>query len=308
MTPVVIVPGLGGSGEAHWQTHLQRSLPNSTRVQQDDWERPELTRWVERLACELETRRDGTGRNRGRPQSGLSTRRASGAAAPLSIDQGRFIGCARGRRFSAPYTQPNTRLCANSAPPASVPQYRRGEHERSFHGNRTRAPHPQPASVHAGRGGRHDTFNPRHSFFPQRLLCDNVYEPNALGLHRMTAVAIDVDNDLGCGPVVAEPNAPVGKYDRQGNCGAHVQEFRVCYGGDGIGKARLAGRIRIILRRRANFEARLISLSNSRRRRRFAALDGRTLTSGPARTYCFYGPDWPGDRMSCFMSCFAADG
>lgn len=58
MTPVVIVPGLGGSGKAHWQTHLQRSLPNATRVQQDDWERPELTRWVERLACELETRRD----------------------------------------------------------------------------------------------------------------------------------------------------------------------------------------------------------------------------------------------------------
>jgi len=48
--------------------------------------------------------------------------------------------------------------------------------------------------------------------------CDNVYEPNALGLHRMTAVAMDVDNDLGCGPVVAEPNALVGKYDRQGNC------------------------------------------------------------------------------------------
>jgi uncharacterized protein len=33
MTPIVIVPGLGGSGETHWQTHLQRSLPNATRVQ-----------------------------------------------------------------------------------------------------------------------------------------------------------------------------------------------------------------------------------------------------------------------------------
>lgn len=54
MTPVVIVPGLGGSGETHWQTHLQRSLPNVTRVQQDDWERPELSLWLERLAREVE--------------------------------------------------------------------------------------------------------------------------------------------------------------------------------------------------------------------------------------------------------------
>jgi uncharacterized protein len=55
MTPIVIVPGLGGSAEMHWQTHLQRSLPNATRVQQDDWEKPELTRWVERLASEVKT-------------------------------------------------------------------------------------------------------------------------------------------------------------------------------------------------------------------------------------------------------------
>jgi uncharacterized protein len=58
MTPIIIVPGLGGSGETHWQTHLQRSLPNVTRVQQDDWDKPELTRWVERLARTVETGRD----------------------------------------------------------------------------------------------------------------------------------------------------------------------------------------------------------------------------------------------------------
>jgi predicted alpha/beta hydrolase family esterase len=55
MTPIVIVPSLGGSGETHWQTHLQRSLPNATRVRQDDWEKPELTRLVERLASEVNT-------------------------------------------------------------------------------------------------------------------------------------------------------------------------------------------------------------------------------------------------------------
>src|ERR1700685_2859939 len=57
MTPIIIVPGLGGSGETHWQTHLQRSLPNVTRVQQDDWERPELSLWMERLARTVEMRR-----------------------------------------------------------------------------------------------------------------------------------------------------------------------------------------------------------------------------------------------------------
>ena len=51
---------------------------------------------------------------------------------------------------------------------------------------------------------------------------DNVGEWHALGLHRMTAVAIDVDNDLGRGPMVAEPNPPVGEHDRQSNRGAHV--------------------------------------------------------------------------------------
>jgi uncharacterized protein len=49
MVPVVIVPGLGGSGDAHWQTHLEHSLAKAARVQQEDWERPELAKWVDCL-------------------------------------------------------------------------------------------------------------------------------------------------------------------------------------------------------------------------------------------------------------------
>src|ERR1700728_4950 len=56
MTPIVIVPGLDGSGETHWQTFLQRSLPNATRVEQDNWERPKFASWMDRLAREVETR------------------------------------------------------------------------------------------------------------------------------------------------------------------------------------------------------------------------------------------------------------
>jgi len=54
MMPVLIVPGLGGSGAQHWQTHLEQSLPGAARVQQDDWDRPELNSWIERLACAVE--------------------------------------------------------------------------------------------------------------------------------------------------------------------------------------------------------------------------------------------------------------
>jgi uncharacterized protein len=48
--PLIIVPGLGGSGEQHWQTHLERSFLDATRLHQDDWDRPDLTEWAGRLA------------------------------------------------------------------------------------------------------------------------------------------------------------------------------------------------------------------------------------------------------------------
>jgi uncharacterized protein len=54
--PVLIVPGLGGSGEHHWQTHLERSLPDAARVHQNDWDRPDLTQWLNRLVQAVEAR------------------------------------------------------------------------------------------------------------------------------------------------------------------------------------------------------------------------------------------------------------
>jgi predicted alpha/beta hydrolase family esterase len=43
----LIVPGWQGSSDDHWQSHWQRSLPNSARVEQDDWPRRED--WVAAL-------------------------------------------------------------------------------------------------------------------------------------------------------------------------------------------------------------------------------------------------------------------
>lgn len=41
----LIVPGLRGSGPDHWQTWLEGQLPDARRVQQADWEVPDLLRW-----------------------------------------------------------------------------------------------------------------------------------------------------------------------------------------------------------------------------------------------------------------------
>jgi predicted alpha/beta hydrolase family esterase len=50
---LLVIPGLHGSGEAHWQTWLQAHFKRSLRVRQDDWNVPDLQRWSERIAQTL---------------------------------------------------------------------------------------------------------------------------------------------------------------------------------------------------------------------------------------------------------------
>jgi predicted alpha/beta hydrolase family esterase len=45
----LIVPGWQGSPDDHWQSHWQRSLPNSARVEQDDWLTPRCEDWAAAL-------------------------------------------------------------------------------------------------------------------------------------------------------------------------------------------------------------------------------------------------------------------
>jgi uncharacterized protein len=54
MTPILIIPGLGGSGPHHWQTHMERSFSSASRVRQDDWDQPDRAAWAERLAASIE--------------------------------------------------------------------------------------------------------------------------------------------------------------------------------------------------------------------------------------------------------------
>ena len=50
----LIVPGWQGSPAEHWQSPWQRLLPNSARVEQDDWMRPRQRDWVQRLEAAIE--------------------------------------------------------------------------------------------------------------------------------------------------------------------------------------------------------------------------------------------------------------
>jgi uncharacterized protein len=48
-TQLLIIPGLGDSGEKHWQTFWHKKFENSIRVVQDNWDEPILEEWLDRL-------------------------------------------------------------------------------------------------------------------------------------------------------------------------------------------------------------------------------------------------------------------
>lgn len=46
---ILILPGLGGSGERHWQSVWSGSMDNAIKLEQDNWDEPELDLWMQRL-------------------------------------------------------------------------------------------------------------------------------------------------------------------------------------------------------------------------------------------------------------------
>jgi len=56
--PILVVPGLNGSGPTHWQSHWELALPGAKRVEQTDWDRPCLGEWTANLV-EAVRRRPG---------------------------------------------------------------------------------------------------------------------------------------------------------------------------------------------------------------------------------------------------------
>jgi predicted alpha/beta hydrolase family esterase len=51
---LLIIPGLHDSGRAHWQSWLQAQYRDARRVQQRDYDTPDLPRWAERIQRTLE--------------------------------------------------------------------------------------------------------------------------------------------------------------------------------------------------------------------------------------------------------------
>ncbi|WP_132074276.1 RBBP9/YdeN family alpha/beta hydrolase [Sinorhizobium americanum] len=54
MVKTLIVPGLFGSGEGHWQRHWLIDQPGATLVEQGDWNRPALAAWRSALETEID--------------------------------------------------------------------------------------------------------------------------------------------------------------------------------------------------------------------------------------------------------------
>ncbi|NTG46775.1 serine hydrolase family protein [Agrobacterium rhizogenes] len=54
MVATLIVPGLNGSAEGHWQRHWVRDHTAATIVRQSSWARPTLKDWLAALETELE--------------------------------------------------------------------------------------------------------------------------------------------------------------------------------------------------------------------------------------------------------------
>jgi predicted alpha/beta hydrolase family esterase len=49
MIPVLILPGIGGSGPLHWQSRWEALEPTYRRIEMPDWDRPDLAEWLSAL-------------------------------------------------------------------------------------------------------------------------------------------------------------------------------------------------------------------------------------------------------------------
>ncbi len=49
MTQYFIIPGLGNSGEGHWQTWMQHTGPNFKRIEQQEWDKPDCGDWIRNI-------------------------------------------------------------------------------------------------------------------------------------------------------------------------------------------------------------------------------------------------------------------
>lgn len=51
---ILTVPGYGGSDKEHWQTYWESEFENIARVEQSDWDNPQLDLWVKTLGSYIQ--------------------------------------------------------------------------------------------------------------------------------------------------------------------------------------------------------------------------------------------------------------
>jgi uncharacterized protein len=54
MTNYFIIPGYGGSGPEHWQTYFENTQTNFQRINQKDWDHPNIDEWAETVDKAIE--------------------------------------------------------------------------------------------------------------------------------------------------------------------------------------------------------------------------------------------------------------
>jgi predicted alpha/beta hydrolase family esterase len=110
---LVTVPGLHGSEGAHWQTWLERQFARSRRVEQDDWDAPQLDAWAQSVADTVTSVRGpvilaahsfGCLAAAHAIAQGLTGDAVAGVlfVAPASPDKFRFAGAFESRRLGVP--------------------------------------------------------------------------------------------------------------------------------------------------------------------------------------------------------------
>jgi hypothetical protein len=116
---LVIVPGLHGSGSAHWQSWLEGQVAGAVRVVQDDWSVPDLERWSDRIAATLATLGPGPHVVVAHSFGCLAAVRAAQRDPALGIAQALLVAPAEPTRFDVAQVLPQSRLALRSCLVAS---------------------------------------------------------------------------------------------------------------------------------------------------------------------------------------------
>ena len=58
MASFITLPGIGGSGETHWQSYWEAYDPSFTRFQPTDWERPNLVDWRQAMETAIDASKE----------------------------------------------------------------------------------------------------------------------------------------------------------------------------------------------------------------------------------------------------------